>query len=348
MRKIISKIRVDKKSIVKFIIVLVVAFLIGYLPTGYYCMFPGNIISLEDRVVLEEVESLNSFHMTTVTTVRASLPVLIFGHLAPNVRVVPEQNVIPPGWTQKEHQRYAAFLMSNSHNDAKLAVAHLLELEYEEINSSAYVLRTVQNSPAEEVLKSGDTILQINKNIINSTNEAREVIRSFEPFEEVELKLKRDDEVIEKMITLGLTDDGRAFLGVTLIEVDKVVNIIDYPLEIKTGNITGPSAGSMITMELLNKMGYIEIPEDLKVAGTGTINYNGEIGSIGGINQKIVAAYRSNVDVYFMPEVNLKDIVIDLSKYENMEIVPVNFLYEIVDYFKELSGSVLFDLILVA
>ncbi len=335
----LKRINLTKEKLLKLALLLLVAFLVGYLPTGYYCRFPGRIISLNDRVIYNNKTVENSFHMTTVTSVRASLPILIFGHIAPNVEVVPKSRVIPEGWTSKEYELYSSYLMKNSHNDAKLAIASLLNLEYEEINSSAYILRTIEGSPAYNILSSGDIIVQINDDSINSTNEAREVIKALNPFQEVSMVIKRDEEILTKNLVLASTNDGTAYLGVTIIELDKVVNIKEHLIEIVTGNITGPSAGSMLTMEILNKMGYISIPDGIKVAGTGTINYKGEIGAIGGINQKIVAAHRSGVDIYFMPKVNLKDIYVDYDKYENLTVVPVNYLYEIIDYFQSEAGA---------
>jgi len=43
----------------------------------------------------------------------------------------------------------------------------------------------------------------------------------------------------------------------------------------------------------------------LKIAGTGTIGYDGSVGYIGGVKQKIATAYLNKVDVFFIP--NLDD-----------------------------------------
>jgi PDZ domain-containing protein len=95
----------------------------------------------------------------------------------------------------------------------------------------------------------------------------------------------------------------------------------------------------MITMEILNKIGAINMPEDVLIAGTGTISSDGTIGSIGGINQKIVTAFRKGIDVYFMPKNNVDDITIDLDKYKDMKIIYVENIEDIIDYINELKNN---------
>ncbi|MFP4456261.1 MAG: S16 family serine protease [Clostridia bacterium] len=336
----IEKIKRNKKKLIIYTSITLVAFLIGYLPTGYYCMMPGNIISLGEMIEVDSLHSSdNSFNMTTVTVVKASLPVLLFGKLAPNVRIEPEGRVIPEGWTEEEYNIYSKYLMTNSHNNAKLAAADYLDLEYIEVNQEPYILRVVDDGPSAGKLQSGDTIVSIDDIKTNSIEKAREVIKSYSPGDVVEVIIERSEdkdseikEIVTKNITLGEDEDGEALLGVNIITRDKQVVLTDYDINIKTGSITGPSAGAMITMEILNKIGAINLPDDVAIAGTGTINADGTIGSIGGINQKIVTAFRRGINIYFVPESNADDILIDLDEYKDMKIVYVENMIEIIEY----------------
>jgi len=336
----INKLKQNKKKLVIYLIIIVIAFLIGYLPTGYYCMMPGNIISLDDMVTVDNISSSNSFNMTTVNVIKASLPVLLFGKLAPNVRIEPEGRVIPEGWSEEEYNIYSKYLMTNSHNNAKLAVAKFLKLEYREINQEPYILRVVQDGPSDGKLKPGDIIVSIDNIKTNNVDVAKEVIKMHKPNEEIEVVVQRKDgEIITENVVLGQNTDGEALLGVNIITKNKQVLLQDYAINIKTGSITGPSAGAMITMEILNKIGAIKMPEDVLIAGTGTISSDGTIGSIGGINQKIVTAFRRGIDVYFMPKNNVDDITIDLDKYKDMKIIYVENIEDIIEYINELKNN---------
>lgn len=66
-------------------------------------------------------------------------------------------------------------------------------------------------------------------------------------------------------------------------------------------NIGGPSGGLLSTLFIYNMLSEEDITHGSKIAGTGTIQYDGSVGYIGGVKQKIATAYLSGVDVFFIP-----------------------------------------------
>ena len=73
----------------------------------------------------------------------------------------------------------------------------------------------------------------------------------------------------------------------------------------KTG---GPSGGMIFTLaiiELLTKENFLK---GRSIAGTGTIEKNGKIGPIGGIEEKIVAAKRAGADLFLAPVENCAEL----------------------------------------
>jgi PDZ domain-containing protein len=68
-----------------------------------------------------------------------------------------------------------------------------------------------------------------------------------------------------------------------------------------SSNIGGPSGGLLQTLAIYNMLSDTDITHGLKIAGTGTINYDGSVGYIGGVKQKIATAYLNHVDIFFMP-----------------------------------------------
>ena len=90
----------------------------------------------------------------------------------------------------------------------------------------------------------------------------------------------------------------------------------------------GPSAGLAIAVGLCSvKEGKI-IPSNY--AFTGEVSLNGNILKIGGLKEKLVAAYNKNIKVVFMPKSNsedLKDVPKEIT--DNMEIIPVSSFSEV-------------------
>jgi len=85
--------------------------------------------------------------------------------------------------------------------------------------------------------------------------------------------------------------------------VDQTVTFPVY--DVLDSNIGGPSGGLLQTLAIYNMLVEEDITHGLKIAGTGTIGYDGSVGYIGGVKQKIATAYLNKVDVFFIP--NLDD-----------------------------------------
>ena len=75
-------------------------------------------------------------------------------------------------------------------------------------------------------------------------------------------------------------------------------------MKIDLDEIGGPSAGLMFTLGIIDKLK----PEDLTggkiIAGTGTIDDEGEVGPIGGIPQKLVGAKDAGAQLFLVPTGN--------------------------------------------
>ncbi|QLY39596.1 hypothetical protein HF295_01450 [Hujiaoplasma nucleasis] len=78
-----------------------------------------------------------------------------------------------------------------------------------------------------------------------------------------------------------------------------------YPKYIeKDSNIGGPSGGLLQTLSIYNMLVKEDITKGYKIAGTGTIRYDGTVGYVGGIKQKIATAYVNKVDMFFIPAID--------------------------------------------
>ena len=63
-----------------------------------------------------------------------------------------------------------------------------------------------------------------------------------------------------------------------------------------------------------------DITHGKKVVGTGTIDVYGNVGEIGGIKYKLMAASKKNADIVFVPEANYKEAkkIMDKEKYRKI------------------------------
>lgn len=70
----------------------------------------------------------------------------------------------------------------------------------------------------------------------------------------------------------------------------------------------GPSGGLVFALGIVEKLTPVDILAGRTVAGTGTIDSRGNIGAIGGIDEKIIAAKRSGASVFLAPSENCRDV----------------------------------------
>ncbi len=90
----------------------------------------------------------------------------------------------------------------------------------------------------------------------------------------------------------------------------------------------GPSAGLAIAVGLCSVKEGEKVPSNY--AFTGEVSLNGNILKIGGLKEKLVAAYNKNIKVVYMPKSNsedLKDVPKEIT--DNMEIIPVSSFNEV-------------------
>ena len=113
---------------------------------------------------------------------------------------------------------------------------------------------------------------------------------------------------------------------------------------------SGPSAGLMFSLAIYTQIADTGLRNGRIVAGTGTIDRDGNVGDIGGIDKKVVAASRQGANIFFAPDNPVTEEAKKAdpnakSNYETaleaaktikteMKIVPVKTLQDAIDYLK--------------
>jgi ATP-dependent Lon protease len=93
----------------------------------------------------------------------------------------------------------------------------------------------------------------------------------------------------------------------------------------------GPSAGITIVMAIASSLAEAPIRND--VAMTGEVTLRGKVIAVGGLKEKIMAAYRAGIKTVVFPADNQKDIVeVPESVRSNMTLVPVSAVDEVFRY----------------
>ncbi|WP_053749300.1 PDZ domain-containing protein [Streptomyces sp. MMG1533] len=102
----------------------------------------------------------------------------------------------------------------------------------------------------------------------------------------------------------------------------------DVKVTLKLADVGGPSAGLLFTLGIIDKLDGDGSDGDLTggrtIAGTGTIDANGEVGAVGGVALKTQAARRDGATVFLVPKAECSDAKSELPK--GLRLIPVTTL----------------------
>jgi PDZ domain-containing protein len=220
-----------------------------------------------------------------------------------DVELYPREQLYPGRQDPAQIDRENVALMDRSKETA--TVVALREVGYDIKPSGVEVTEVVAGAPAEGRLKPADRILEADGRPVHSMAQVRAAITAHKVGERVTFEIER----------LGRT--SRVPVPVERVEGESRVGILlrdlfpDLPVKVSIttlNNIGGPSAGLMFTLSIIDKL----TPEDLtagrRIAGTGEIDLDGEVGPVGGVAEKLVAVHRLGVTTFFIPAANCADV----------------------------------------
>lgn len=222
---------------------------------------------------------------------------------------VDRDTLYPPGRSEEDVAEQNEVLMANSQTVATVAGLVAAGYEAENLYGGARIVG-IADEAAEgvDVLEVDDVIVAVDGTEVANADEAVAAVGERSPGDRIVLELADGREV--ELVAISHPDDpSKALLGLFL------EHVVDLPFEvaIDAGNIGGPSAGLMFALGIVDLLGTEDLTAGVAIAGTGTITFDGEVGSIGGIRQKVVGA-TSPIDedaepaeVFLVPEGNMDE-----------------------------------------
>ncbi len=336
------------KKIISVIVVLLIGWFLFYTP--YYIVRPGKVDNLRDMVKIEEMldrddegaEEYGSFHMVTVVQHEGSLFSVIQALFNPYRDILHQRDVVPDWISDEEYREILERWMEESKMLAQTIALLRAGYEVEITGEGIEIHALVEDSPAVGILQEGDIILQVDGEEVFFTDQVQALVQNREIGDPVSFLIERDDEELNIRVETGpFTKDGtKPGVGV-YITAREWEPKLPLDIDIATGQTTGPSAGMMFVLEILNQLMPGDLTGGRMIAGSGTINYFEDVGTIGGIKQKARAAEKAGVEIFFLPDDNLEE----LQGLEfDLKLVPVNDLQDIIDYLNSINVIVSDDL----
>ena len=217
--------------------------------------------------------------------------------LNPAEAVVPESELFPPGQTAQQTQAQDLEQMASSQELATAAALTELHIPYQ---TPVVVISTAPGYPASKSLKKGDVITAVNGQPVTGETSLTSMITSHPAGTVLQVEVRRsgpdhDGAGQERVIERHAGDRrGRASRQYKF----------PFTVNISVGDIGGPSAGMMFALGIIDKLTHDNLTGGKFIAGTGEITPSGQVGAIGGIQQKMVAARSAGATIFLTPAGN--------------------------------------------
>ncbi len=101
--------------------------------------------------------------------------------------------------------------------------------------------------------------------------------------------------------------------------------------------VEGDSASISVATAIVSALKNIPVKQEY--AMTGSLSIRGEVLPIGGVSAKIEGAYKAGIKKVIIPKMNLKDVVIRDEVRKNVEIIPVENIWEVLLNVLDLSDK---------
>lgn len=348
----------NKKRFFAWLVVIAILALGFMYPLHYYIMKPGNAYELSDYVKVENGDEPGpgKLNMMTVSMAVATPFTYVYAKLNDTQEIMTEKEVLGDNESNKEYNERQLHLMSDSQFNAKYVAFKETGKDYKVNYDGIYVASVVKKGAADGILEVGDEVMKIDHKKLVKSGELSDYIAKKDKGDRVKLTFKRDGKIMKKNVTLKEIPDADGRIGVGISFTDSKSITTNPKVKIDSESIGGPSAGLMFTLEIIDQLTPGDLAKGHDIAGTGSMNEDGTVGRIGGIDKKVIAADKAGADIFFAPDDDIsvyKKVAPKLkieSNYDeakaeaekintDMKIVPVKTAADALNYLKNLKEA---------
>ncbi|MGA7834110.1 MAG: S16 family serine protease [Acidimicrobiales bacterium] len=332
--------------------------------TNEYALTPGDATPVAPLVNVKGVAT--NAHPSKIMLVDVYLSSLsvwqwITMHFQSHVQFVPADELVEPGVSTSELTAQGFLEMSDAKQAAEVAAFRALGWHIARTPTGAVVTAVVDSSPASRAkLHVGDEIVGFNGTSITSGCQLAQDVHELSPDTKVVLHVRKVKISSTGILSYGSTstvdvttssvpsgDVGsacpgvsgpdRSFVGVALEDGNRYA--LPAKVTINTANIGGPSAGLAMTLSLINKLSQGSLTGHHVVAATGTIATNGQVGAVGGVEEKAVTAHNAGATYFIVPDGGGNVEAARAANEPGLTILPVTSLKQALKDLRRLGGA---------
>jgi PDZ domain-containing protein len=308
--------RIAGLSVIGVLIVVIAGVWLLATPSDDYVLLPDSPHPADAVVSVGGVKPKpandgSGIYYLDVLVHRASLPESWIARFEDSGTVLPAAAVVPPGGNDTDLDRVDHLTFADSRTVAGVVALRALGRTVKVERTGVTFDGVESSAPAYRAgLRPGMVITAIDGVRVPQLPALQAQMKTRKAGSAIHLSVLDGTKKLELHTTL--TSDpgikGRAIIGV--LGVHDAPPRAQLPVKVSItprGLGRGPSAGLAFTLEVYDALTGHRLAKGRKIAVTGTIDLDGDVGPIGGVRQKVIGAARQGADVVLVPTLNAAD-----------------------------------------
>ncbi|EEI19874.1 putative protein YlbL [Lentilactobacillus hilgardii] len=304
-----------KKGIKKYVlgvIATIIVLAVIFWPLPNYIEGPGDASDLSQIVSIKNHPDKRKgmFMLTSVSIAQARPLTYLYAKISPYYSVESDDSVTD-GQNMKEYDKVQHFYMESSIGEAIYTAYKHAHQQVKRTYNGIYILDIEKNSKFYHQLQVGDIVVKIDGHQFKNSDGFVNYVRKQKVGQKLTIEYRRGQKMHKVTKPLIKIANHQPGIGITLTDDVKVHTGV--PIKVDPGQVGGPSGGLMFSLQIYSQLTNQDLRHGKKVAGTGTIDSYGNVGEIGGIDKKIIAAKKNGAKIFLAPYIKPTKTIL---KYE--------------------------------
>ena len=314
LNKIYETIKKYIKEEYKFLLtVLIISITMTYkLP--YYIDAPGGVIDISKRIQIDEKKINGTMNFAYVSEMRATPPTYLIAKLNKNWDLIKKEEIVLENETEKEARFRDTLSLKEAQSNALYVGFKAANEDFEIKNNKVYVTQILEGAKTD--LKIGDQIIEANNEKINNIKELQSIEK--QEGKTIKIKVINNNKEYERTAEFIKYED-KTLIGIALGQTFEIESNHKINIDYKTRE-SGPSGGMMTALTVYSYLSGEDLSKGRTVVGTGTIDIDGNVGSIGGVKYKLIGAVKNKADIFLVPSGENYEEAIKVKEEKNYKI----------------------------
>lgn len=328
------RVRFARTRVPLYAVAAIVAATLAFVPLPYALILPGRAVDLRDVVSVQgHPPPAARYYMTDVEFLPRVTAFQLLDALEPGARVLRERQVVPQSVSPSQYDAISREEMSESQTVAAYVAERAAHLPVGRLQSKVYVVYFSSLSKARGVLREGDVLLEVAGRPVSDTPAVLRALAAVRAGSTVRVRILRAGRERDVRVPT-IAFRGRTALGTyltTIVAAPKLPVAVRFHVP----DISGSSGGLMFALDIYRSLRPGGPPAGERIAGTGTISYDGAVGPIEGAAQKLIAARRAGATAFLVPQENYAEV----AGSSGIRVIPVRTFAQAVRATDDLPAS---------